>query len=193
MKDYINLMPGESERKSLLSKEGGVALGIIIILTVLGILYGFKFYEVQRLKDEKAQLVIKKDRINNELNAMLSEINNLNSKRKGVPDNSHGLIDIRGLTKGRIIWSPILREISFLVSSEAGLTLIESRKKKDTEIKELHFVGSAVSHGDITNFIAALERADSFTNINLSFAQQGEIEKKTIVNFDITADLKKPL
>jgi hypothetical protein len=56
----------------------------------------------------------------------------------------------------------------------------------------MHFSGNAMSHADVTNFIAAIERSDSFTNINLNFAQQSDLSGQSVVNFDVTAAIKRP-
>jgi Tfp pilus assembly protein PilN len=58
-------------------------------------------------------------------------------------------------------------------------------------MKEIRFMGNASSHADLTNFIAALERSDSFINVSLSYAQQGEASGRTVINFEIISDLKK--
>ena len=80
MKDYINLIPGESEREGGISKEKIFALGLILIIIIWGVTYGFKYYEVQKLKKEKTQIITKRDNINKELTAMIEEMNRLSAK-----------------------------------------------------------------------------------------------------------------
>ncbi len=191
MKDYINLIPAEIEKRGMLSKELIVALGIAGVFVIFALLYGTLFYKVRTLKAEKDQLTVKRDNINKELSVMLSEVNSLTAKAGTVKDKGSEPLNLKDAVKGKIIWSPVLREVSFLVSADILLTTIESRKKKDTEIKEIRFAGNASSHADLTNFIAALERSDSFTNVSLSYALQGEASGRTVISFDVIADLKK--
>ena len=191
MKDYINLIPAELEKRGRLSKEIIIALGIAGVFVIFGVLYGTLFSKVRTLKAEKGQLTIKRDNISKELSIMLSEINSLTAKTGSVKDKGSAPLNLKDALKGKITWSPVLREVSFLVSADIWLTTIESRKKKDTEMKEIRFMGNASSHADLTNFIAALERSDSFANVSLSYAQQGESSGRTVINFEIISDLKK--
>ncbi len=192
MKDYINLIPAELEKRGRLSKEVIVALGVTGVFVIFGVFYGALFYKVRALKAEKNHLTIKRDNINKELTVMLSEINSLAAKTGGIKDKGLEPLNIKDAVKDKIIWSPVLREISFLVSADIYLTTIESRKKKDSEIKEIHLAGNASSHADLTNFIAAIERSDSFTNVSLNYAQQAEMSGRTVISFDIIAGFKKP-
>ncbi|MBI3354909.1 MAG: PilN domain-containing protein [Nitrospirae bacterium] len=192
MKDYINLIPGESEREGGISKEKIFVLGLILIIIIWGVTYGFKYYEVQKLKKEKTQIITKRDNINKELTAMIEEMNRLSAKGGAVKDRGGETLNLRDLLKERIIWSTVLRELSFLTTPDLWFTVIESRKKKDTDKKEMHFSGNAMSHADVTNFIAAIERSDSFTNINLNFAQQSDLSGQSVINFDVTAAIKRP-
>lgn len=191
MKDYINLIPSEFKVKNWLSKEILVISGIAVIIVIFGILNGSMYYKAYSLKTEKGQLIDKREKVSKELTAILSQIENLTAKGGAVKDKGSEYLNLRDVTKGRIIWSSVLREISFLVSNDVWITTIESRKKKESEIKEVHFAGSALSHADVTNFIAALEKSDSFTNVTLNFAQQSELPNKAVVNFDMAAELKK--
>lgn len=193
MKDYINLIPAELEKKGRLSKEMVVILAAAGVVVIFVALYGALFYKVRALKPERDQLAIKKDNINKELALMLSEINSLTAKSSSVKDKGSEPLNLKDAVKGKIIWSPVLREISFLVSSDIWLTTIESRKKKDTDMREMRFAGNASSHADLTNFIAAIERSDSFTNVSLNYALQGESPGRTVISFDVIADLKKAL
>lgn len=191
MKDYINLIPAELEKRGRLSKEIIIVLGIAGIFIIFGVLYGTLFSKVRTLKAEKGQLTIKRDNISKELSVMLSEINSLTAKTGAVKDKGSAPLNLKEALKGKITWSPILREVSFLVSADIWLTTIESRKKKDIEMKEIRFMGNASSHADLTNFIAALERSDSFANVSLNYAQQNESSGRTVINFEIISDLKK--
>ncbi len=191
MKDYINLIPAELEKKRWLSKEIIIALGIAGIFVIFGVLYGTLFSKVRALKAEKHQLTIKKDNISKELAVMLSEINSLTAKTGGAKDKGLEPLNIKDAGKDKIIWSSVLREVSFLVSTDIWLTTIESRKKKDSEIKEIRLAGNASSHADLTNFIGAIERSDSFINVSLNYAQQAEISGRTVISFDIIAGFKK--
>lgn len=191
MKDYINLIPSELQKKTRLSKEIIIILGITAIFVIFSMLYGMLFYKVRALKAEKVQLAIKRDNIKKEHTVMLSEINKLTAKGGAAKEKGFESLNIKDSAKEKIIWSQVLREVSFLVSADVWLTTIESRKKKDAEKKEIRFAGNASSHADLTNFIAALERSDSFTSVSLNYAQQGEVLGKTVISFDIVAGFKK--
>ncbi|MBI3595859.1 MAG: PilN domain-containing protein [Nitrospirae bacterium] len=199
MKSHINLMAPEIlfGEKPFSFKQRAVPMGVaggVILLAVFSLGYMWK---VNLLKKEVRELTVQRDKTQQELARLNGEIGSLAKETQaGQEVTAQQLAAMKDLLKNRILWSDIVREVSFLVPDGVWLTRVESTDSKSGGLLPssteagLRFVGVAQSQSAINLFISALERSPHYGYVSLVYAQKGGGEGVQGMSFELTASLR---
>ena len=199
MKSHINLIAPEIlfGEKPFSFKQRAVPMGVaggVVLLTVLSLGYGWK---VSVLKKEVRDLTVQRDKTQQELARLNGEVGRLTKETQaGQEVSAQQLAAMKDLLKNRVLWSDIVREVSFLVPDGVWLTRVEAADSKSGALlpssteSGLRFVGVAQSQSAVNRFISALERSPSYGYVSLVYAQKGNGEGVQGMSFELTASLR---
>jgi Tfp pilus assembly protein PilN len=199
MKAHINLIAPEIllGEKPFSFKQRAIPMGVaggVVLLTVLSLGYVWK---VSVLKKEVRDLTVQRDKTQQELARLNGDIGKLTKESQaGQEITAQQLAAMKDLLKNRILWSDVVREVSFLVPDGVWLTRVESTDSKSVGLLPssaeagLRFVGVAQSQSAVNHFISALERSPSYGYVSLVYAQKGSGEGVQGMNFELTASLR---
>jgi Tfp pilus assembly protein PilN len=187
----VNLIPEEIKRQWRLKRLRTVFISIAVAyIACLGLVYANQLSvlekkkgEVRALEDEKAALIAK----NVQYGEILTKIND--TKRREV-DLKRRLAIVSSLVEDHISWSTVLKTLSLEVPRRVWLRSLSTSDKKG-EGKTVKFLGSALSHGAVADFVFMLENSAFFHEVNLSYTQKKEFNTNTIYDFEVFAGLRK--
>ena len=200
MKQHVNLVA-----KDLLFHGEGIpwrpaSLPLIVVLG-FGAILGWYLWELrsERVLDVQIQyLTTDRARLQKEMQVLTNEISA--ATRLTSPEPSvlvQQLEAVRSLLKTRILWSEVLRHVSFLVPEGVYLTRVESSQSKATDAsspsraREIRMVGFAQSLTKITYLLAELEASEYFTDIGLVYAQKSSEPSGSRVKFELVGSVRK--
>ncbi len=103
------------------------------------------------------------------------------------------------LAQTRIVWSSLVREISFLVPGDLWLTDLEgitqegkpAAKGGEATIRGVRLKGFAMSYPDITRFMSEMERSRYFRDVVLLVAEKSHESGRTRIEFQMNASLRR--
>lgn len=168
-----------------------LALAAPVVLLLAGYLqHAWTVYATGKQMQEFAA---KRDALRQELVTLTGELQASEQTEAERADASRKQLEaLRGVLQGRIAWSDVLREVSFLVPDGLYLTALDSADDEGGVLaangKRMRFAGFAPSHAVVTRFIAALEASEHFAHVALVYAQQGEATDRIV--FEIGARVR---
>lgn len=193
-KTHINLLTADlGGRAAFPFKKLALPLALALPLLVVAMLTAVEFVKSRSAQSRAQQLTQKQDALRQELAGLLGEVEAVRKEQEArIQAEDQRLAAVKDLTKGRVAWSEVLREVSFLVPEGVYLSGLQSGVAPVSLLgaveKEVRFHGVAPSHGSVTRFIAALETSQHFTQISLNYAQQGDSSDQ--IDFEIVGRLR---
>lgn len=213
MKTSINLVAEILEAERFPAERLLLPASLFLSLIILLLASAWEFLNARALNQQLSQLTVQRDTLTQQVIRLTQEITSF--ERQETTDRQEAekkLTAVKGLLKDRVLWSEVFREVSFVSPLGVWLTSIEtvepspsvggggpsglpagqagSRPTPIAEGKQIKFVGFAKSNAAVTQFIAALERSEHFTEIALVYAQRGTESDSQQVNFEITGNLR---
>ena len=198
MKQQVNLIA-----KELLFPEQVVSwrpIGIHLVLVLyFGAIVGWYLWEqrnAKTLEGQIQQLTLDRQRLQQEMQVLTGEMR-MATQRQSVepPLIVRQLERVQNLFESRILWSDVLRRISFLVPTGVYFTRVETSEDKggetpsDRQRKRIHFVGFARSLSLITYFMAEMEQSDYFTDVQLIYAKKDTDPSASRIGFELVVYL----
>ncbi len=102
-----------------------------------------------------------------------------------------------GLTKGRVIWSDVLKRLSADIPEDVWLRALSTAEGQagapaalPSGGKRMRILGSSLTNKGITEFVFMLENSGVFTDVALSYAQKKEIGAVVVYDFEAYASVK---
>ncbi|MBI3609791.1 MAG: PilN domain-containing protein [Nitrospirae bacterium] len=199
MKSHINLMARDImfEEKPFPLREVAVPLIAVAAVAAVVLFSVWGFYRSTVLKREVRDLGIQRDKIRQEMALVNGEVGKLTEKTTvDQTVAASQMAAMKDLLKNRVLWSEVIREISFLAPEGVWLIRMESLDSKPggrlslENPKTVRFAGWAQSQAAVNLFIAALERSPRYATVSLVYSQKGAGEGMQGVSFELTAMLR---
>jgi Tfp pilus assembly protein PilN len=206
MRNSINLIAEILEGERFPTEKLILPAALFLPLLSLLLASAWEAVSARALGHQLQQIASQRDALTKEVTRLTGEITNFQHQQTTERQEAERkLTAVKGLLKDRILWSEVFREVSFIVPPGVWLTSIEAaepgsvvaggassgaRLLQATEGKQVKFSGFAKSNAAVTQFIAALERSEHFTEISLVYSQRNPEPGSQQVNFEIAANLR---
>jgi len=181
VKDYINLLPREEKKPSLVMSRGGV-LAMLFTLVWLG-LFGWQVKRQWDVDHRLAALQGRRQALQQQAAVVLKE---LGITTAGSSPERAALI--QSLLDERVLWSEVFKQFSQIVPRGLWFDGLEGNTTGKVEIK---IKGGAFTYGAVAEFMSAMDRSGYFANPHLSYAQKSVVQGQEIVGFQIVSGIKK--
>jgi Tfp pilus assembly protein PilN len=181
VKDYINLLPREEKRPSLVMSRGGL-LAILFTLVWLG-LFGWQMKRQWEADSRLATLLGQRQALQQQANAMIKE---LGITTAGSSQERAALV--QSLLDDRVLWSEVFKQFSQIVPKGLWFDGLEGTTTGKVEIK---IRGGAFTYLSVAEFMGAMDKSGYFTNPHLSYAQKAVVQGQEVVGFEIISGIKK--
>ena len=181
VKDYINLLPREEKKPSLVLGRGGL-LAILFTLVWLG-LFGWQVNRQWESDRRLAILVGQRQALQQQANVMLKE---LGITTAGSSQERAALI--QSLVDDRVLWSEVFKQFSQIVPRGLWFDGLEGNTTGKVEIK---IRGGAFAYGAVAEFMSAMDKSGYFANPHLSYAQKAVVQGQEVVSFEIISGITK--
>ena len=198
MKSHINLIARETlyEGKVFPFKKAAPLILVASVVMVFVFLSGWYIWQERTLRNEVQRLEAQRAKVQQEMARINGKITQVTYRTQA----SHDIVEqqlaaIKDLRKKRILWSDMVREISFIVPKRVWLTRVESfDSKKDGLVfsrtgKSVRFIGFARSQDAVNFFLSALERSPRYEGVSLVYAQKRGEKNRERVDFELTVGL----
>jgi Tfp pilus assembly protein PilN len=206
MRSTINLISEIREEQRFPIDKLLLPAALFLPLLILLMASAWQVLNARALHQRLKQITERRDVLTTELVQLTQEITSFQSgEAGGQMDGQKKAEAVKGLLKGRVLWSDVFREVSFVVPPGVWLTSIatlepgasdgsgkppEQQSPQGMENKHVRFIGFAKSNSAMTQFIAALERSEHFTEVALVYAQRGAEPDVQQVSFEIATNLR---
>ena len=181
VKDYINLLPREEKKPSLVMDRGGL-LAILFTLVWLG-LFGWQVNRQWEVDRRLATLLGQRQALRQQANVVFKE---LGISAEGSSPERAALI--QSLLDDRVLWSEVFKQFSQIVPKGLWFDGLEGNTTGKVEIR---IKGSAFTYLAVAEFMSAMDKSGYFANPQLSYAQKGVVQGQEVVSFEIISGIKK--
>jgi Tfp pilus assembly protein PilN len=181
VKDYINLLPREEKKASLVMTQGGL-LAVLFLLVWLG-LFGWQVKRQWEADRRLATLQGQRQELQQQANAMLKELGI--TAAGSVPERA---ALIKSLLDERVLWSEVFKQFSQIVPKGLWFDGLEGNTTGKVEIR---IKGGAFTYLAVAEFMSAMDRSGYFANPHLSYAQKAVIQGQEVVGFEIVSGIRK--
>lgn len=182
VKDYINLLPREEKKPSLVMSRGG-QLAILFTLVWLG-LFGWQVNRQWEADRRLAILVSQRQALQQQANVMLKELGITTAA--GSSQERAALV--QSLLNERVLWSEVFKQFSQIVPKGLWFDGLEGNTAGKVEIR---IKGGAFTYGAVAEFMSAMDKSGYFANPHLSYAQKAVVQGQEIVGFEIISGIRK--
>jgi Tfp pilus assembly protein PilN len=205
MKSTINLISEILEEQRFPMEKLLLPAVLLLPLMILLMASVWQVLSARAMSEQVKRVTERRDALTAEIVRLTQEIMSLQSGDAQQQDDQKKAMTVKALLKGRVLWSDVFREVSFVVPPGVWLRSIETfepgspvvggkpsgaQQTQTVESKQVKFIGFAKSNLAMTQFIAALERSEHFTEILLVYAQRGTEPDSQQVSFEIGANLR---
>jgi Tfp pilus assembly protein PilN len=180
-KDYINLLPHEEQKASLVMSRLGL-LAILFTLVWFG-LFGWQVKRQWEVDRRLATLLGERQALQQQANVVLKE---LGIATAGSSPERAALV--QSLLDDRVLWSEVFKQFSQIVPKGLWFDGLEGNTTGKVEIR---IRGSAFTYLAVAEFMSAMDKSGYFTNPHLSYAQKAVVQGQEVVGFEIVSGIKK--
>ena len=181
IKDYINLLPREGKKASLVMSYGGLS-AILFTLVWLG-LFGWQMNRHYEADHALATLRGQRQALQQQASVMLKEFGLTTAGSS--PERA---VLIQSLLDERVLWSEVFKQFSQIVPRGLWFDGLEGNTTGKVEIR---IRGGALTYLAVAEFMGAMDKSGYFANPHLSYAQKAVIQGQEIVGFEIVSGIKK--
>ncbi|MEW6408534.1 MAG: PilN domain-containing protein [Nitrospirota bacterium] len=188
MKEYVNLLPLEYlPRKIPLWQKMGLMF-LILCLSFAVVVTGSKFGRVKEFQRDIKRITQQKLSISSEVERLKKEIANKEQRQK---EEAEAMKMLKGLLQDKVLWSEMMREISFVIPEGVWLTKIDTTPVGTDRL--VRFSGRATKSHLVMRFFSMMEeRSHYIKNVKLISLRKTEAEKdgEEEVVFEMEGTLK---
>jgi Tfp pilus assembly protein PilN len=181
VKDYINLLPREEIKPSLVMSRGGL-LAILFTLVWLG-LFGWQVYRQWEVDRRLAALLGQRQALRQQADVVIKE---LGIAAAGSTPERAALV--KSLLDDRVLWSEVFKQFSQIVPRGLWFDGLEGNTAGKVEIR---IKGGAFTYLAVAEFISAMDKTGYFANPQLSYAQKALVQGQEVIGFEIISGIKK--
>lgn len=181
VKDYINLLPREEIKPSLVMSRGGL-LAILFTLVWLG-LFGWQVYRQWEVDRRLAALLGQRQALRQQADVVIKE---LGIAAAGSTPERAALV--KSLLDDRVLWSEVFKQFSQIVPRGLWFDGLEGNTAGKVEIR---IKGGAFTYLAVAEFISAMDKTGYFANPQLSYAQKAVVQGQEVIGFEIISGIKK--
>lgn len=181
VKDYINLLPREGKKPSLVMNRGGL-LAILFTLVWLG-LFGWQVYRQWDVDRRLATLLGQRQALRQQADVVIKE---LGIAAAGSTPEKAALV--KSLLDDRVLWSEVFKQFSQIVPRGLWFDGLEGNTAGKVEIR---IKGGAFTYLAVAEFMSAMDKTGYFANPQLSYAQKAVVQGQDVIGFEIISGIKK--
>jgi Tfp pilus assembly protein PilN len=181
VKDYINLLPREEIKPSLVMSRGGL-LAILFTLVWLG-LFGWQVYRQWEVDRRLATLLGQRQALRQQADVVIKE---LGIAAAGSTPERAALV--KSLLDDRVLWSEVFKQFSQIVPRGLWFDGLEGNTAGKVEIR---IKGGAFTYLAVAEFMSAMDKTGYFANPQLSYAQKAVVQGQDVIGFEIISGIKK--
>jgi Tfp pilus assembly protein PilN len=181
-KDYINLLPPEEKKSSLIMSRGGL-VALLFVLVWIG-MFGWQAKRYWEADRRLATLQGQRQALQKQANVMLKELGIATT----AGSNPERAALVQNLLDDRVLWSEVFKQFSQIVPRGLWFDGLEGNTTGTVEIK---IRGGAFTYIAVAEFISAMDRSGYFENPHLSYAQKAVVQGQEVVRFEIISGVKK--
>ncbi|MBI5970544.1 MAG: PilN domain-containing protein [Deltaproteobacteria bacterium] len=192
----INLVPDDVKRGWFVRRVRRTLYAAVIVC-VFFLLYVFTGqYNVIRTKNaETSKLEREKAELAAQSSAYAELTGKLSSVRQKQEEVKKRLEAAGVLTKGRILWSGVLKRLSADIPKDVWLRALSTADAQGSLPaqaggKRMRILGSSLTNKGITEFVFMLENSGVYTDVTLSYAQKKEANGAPVYDFEAYASVK---
>jgi Tfp pilus assembly protein PilN len=201
MRRQINLIAKEvlTPGEALDFRPAAIPLALIAVLAILTVWSGWDFWRAGRLEKRVRQLTDTRQALQTEIERLGGEIQSVTGERTALPIAERQIQAVNEMLRTRVLWSEVLRQVSFLVPQGVYLTQLETTQAAAPGLlsregdRGIRFVGFAQSHTTVSFFIAALEESSYFSDVALVYAEKGAGVDASRIGFELIGHLQRKL
>ncbi len=182
VKDYINLLPREEKKFSLVMGRG-VLVAVLFTLVWLG-LFGWQVKRQFEADQRLAVVTGERQALQQRANAMLKELGITTAAGSGLERAAL----VQSLLDERVLWSEVFKQFSRIVPQGLWFDGLEGNTTGKVEIK---IRGGAFTYLAVAEFMSAMDRSGYFANPHLSYAQKSVVQGQEIIGFEIVSGIRK--
>jgi Tfp pilus assembly protein PilN len=181
-KDYINLLPAQARKPSLLMSRGGLA--VIAATLVWLVLFGLQLKRQGAVDHRLTAVQREQQALQQQANAVLKEL----GMTAAAGSSAERAALVQTLLDDRVLWSEVFKQFSQIVPRGLWFDGLEGTTTGKVEIR---IKGGAYTYLAVAEFMTAMERSGYFSNPQLSYAQKIMAQDQEIVGFEIVSGIKK--
>jgi Tfp pilus assembly protein PilN len=181
-KDYINLLPQEEKKPSLVASWGVIAILLFILMWL--VLFGGQAWRYHSLQKRLAALNTQKQTLQQQADGLRKELAVVSPT--GMTRDKAALI--HDILKERVLWSQVFKQLSLIVPNGLWFDYLEGVSDDKAEIR---IKGGSFSYLSIADFMRSMEKSGYFLEPQLSYAQKAVVQGQDVVGFEIICGMKK--
>ncbi|GBE14909.1 MAG TPA: hypothetical protein ENH32_08800 [Proteobacteria bacterium] len=188
MRYRTNLLPDDVKaRKSL--RLGDLIMVLLVVffitgLVTVGVMYERRFIAIQKgiasLNFQKNQLLFEEDRTKE----ILRRIEGIQARQA---EDGKVVNLLESLIRGKIFWSRILAQITYIVPEGVWLNSLSSSGRESG--RELVLRGTALSNKWVARFLFYLENHPDFSGVSLKYSRLTKMAGRDLYGFEVHAVL----
>lgn len=188
----VNLIPEDIQHGWRMARVRA-ALTVVAVIYIAGLALAFygqwnvisrKKTELKRLEEQKLSLV-----------GSSTQFSELQTRFKDIQQTETDLkrrLDVAtGLAQKRISWSLILKWLSRNTPKDVWLKSVSTSDDQTSHAKKVRLLGTSITNEEIAEFMFTIENSGYFQDTALSYSQKRDIDKTTVYDFEISANLRK--
>ncbi|NOY86211.1 MAG: hypothetical protein GXP52_02775 [Deltaproteobacteria bacterium] len=188
MKYRTNLLPGNVKAGKTL-QSGNLIMVLLVVffitgLVTIGVMYERRFIAIQEgiasLNFQKNQLLFEEDKAKE----VLSRIESIQARQA---EDGKVVKLLEGLVRGRILWSRVLAQTTYIVPKGVWLNFLSSSGSEAG--RKLVFRGTALSNKWVARFLFYLENHPDFSGVSLEYSRLTKMGGKDLYSFEAHAVL----
>ena len=183
MKYRTNLLP-EEVRTGRSLELGDLIMVLLVVffitgLVTVGVMYERRFITIQKgiasLNFQKNQLLFEESKAKD----AIRRIENIQARQAG---EQKVVKMLEGLVQGRILWSTVLAQTTYVVPEGVWLNYLSSSGTEPG--RKLVFRGTALSNKWVARFLFYLENHPDFSNVSLEYSRLTKMGGKNLYGFE---------
>lgn len=188
MKEYVNLLPLEYLPRKIPLWQKMALVFLILCLSFAVVITGSKFGRIKEFQRDIKKITQQKLSISSEIESLKKEIMKREQRQK---EEAEAMKMLKGLLQDKVLWSEMMREISFVIPEGVWLTKIDTTSIGADRL--VRFSGRATKPHLVMRFFSAMEeRSRYIKNVKLISLRKTEAEKdgEEEVTFEMEGTLK---
>ena len=176
----INLLPKERVRRVAVAPR--ILVGLVAVVVIAGLVVVTLYLNVQN-----ALLRAELGQVNARIAELRPQVAEVEALQRQINEARRKEQLLRQIEAMRIPWERVMNELRRILPTDVWLIRIDAKGDGT-----LSFNGFGLSYESVSRFMVSLNASPVFQNADVTIAQKQELEKRTVINFSVTAQLAPP-